>query len=90
MTFKTYKTKIMPLCAVAIKQGQHEVHAPGHFDWGMVTCTNAACGEVFSIAYNLIFGSRLTDLQAAKAFETILAEDHKLGRKHQNSYELQD
>ncbi len=77
----------MPLCPVAIRFNQHEVHAPGHRNWGTVTCD---CGEKFHIGPNLIFGSPLTDVQAAKQFLETLASDHAAGRKHQDSYEIPD
>jgi hypothetical protein len=86
--YEVYKKKIMPLCPVAVRQHQVEVHAPGHVHWGTVTCTG--CGAKFDIGPNMIFGSRLTDVQAAKQFEATLAEDHKAGRPHQDSYEIRD
>ena len=87
MGYEKYKKEIMPLCPVAIRHGQLEVHAPGHRTWGTVTCE---CGERFHIGPNLIFGSRLTDVEAAKQLEATLASDHAAGRKHQDSYEIRD
>jgi hypothetical protein len=90
MTFQSYKTKIVPLCPVAIKihPPQHEVHAPGHIDWGTVTCDK--CEDRFTIGPNMIFGSRLTGEQAAQQLIEVLEEDHKANRKHQNSHEIRD
>ena len=90
MTYSSYKTKIVPLCPVAVKihPPQHEVHAPGHLDWGVVTCDK--CEARFAIGPNMIFGSRLTGEQAAKQLAEILAKDHDAQRSHENSYELRD
>lgn len=88
MGHEEYKKKIMPLCPVAIRRHQVEVHAPGHIDWGAVTC--GTCSVKFNIGPNMIFGSRLTDVQAAKQFEAMLAEDHQANRPHQDAYEIRD
>ena len=66
MGYDVYKKKIMPLCPAAVRQHQVEVHAPGHVHWGAVACED--CGAKFDIGPNIIFGSRLTDVQAAKQF----------------------
>lgn len=87
MDYEAYKKKIMPLCPVAVRQHQVEVHAPGHVHWGTVTCD---CGAKFDIGPNMIFGSRLTDVEAAKQFLETLAEDHRANRQHQDAYEIRD
>lgn len=79
--------KVNPLCPVAIKMGQNEVHAPDHETWGTVTCD---CGDQFLIGPSRIYGARITAEQAAKRLESVLEADHKAKRKHQNSYELPD
>jgi hypothetical protein len=90
MSFDSYKTKIVPLCPVAIKihPPQHEVHAPGHIDWGTVTCDK--CGTRFAIGPNMIFGSRMTGEGAARQLTEMLARDHDARQDHKNSYELRD
>ena len=55
MAFTNYKTKIQPLCPVAIKVGQTEVHAPDHDDWGVVRCDQ--CTAEYAIGQNRIYGS---------------------------------
>jgi hypothetical protein len=88
MAYLKYKKEIMPLCPVAVKFDQHEVHAPGHGTWGTVTCDG--CGDKFFIGYNRIYSSRMSDSEAAKQFEGALASDHAAKRKHQDSYEIPD
>lgn len=90
MSYREYKSKITPLCPVAVRLDQVEVCAPGHNDWGIVTCDEAGCGARFVIGPNMIYGSRITDVQAAQDLADILAEDHKKSRQHQNSYEIHD
>lgn len=80
--------QIDPLCPVAIKMGQSEVHAPAHETWGTVTCDE--CDEQFLIGPNRIFGSRITAEEAAKRLEEVFVVEHKAKEKHQNSYVLQD
>jgi len=55
---------------------------------GRLPC--GTCSVKFNIGPNMIFGSRLTDAQAAKQFEAMLAEDHKANRPHQDAYEIRD
>jgi hypothetical protein len=88
MSYKSYKAQVTPLCPVAVKLGQFEVHAPDHDHWGIVTCDS--CEEKFFIGPNRIHGSRATDVNSAKALEVLLADDHNRKRPHENSYELQD
>jgi hypothetical protein len=52
-----------------------------------VTCT---CGEKFGIGYNMIYGARITDKEAAAQLQGLLAGDHHAKRDHQDSYQLQD
>ena len=88
MNYSKYKTEITPLCPVAIRLGQTEVHASGHSHWGVVTCEG--CEAQFVIGPNRIYGSRRTDVDCAKELGAILAEDHRQNRNHQNGYELPD
>ena len=86
--FSHYKSQVDPLCPVAIKQGQSEVHAPNHEIWGVVLCDQ--CSERFAVGPNRIYGARISEEAAVKKFEAILASDHQSGKAHQNSYELAD
>jgi hypothetical protein len=87
MSYLRYKEKVECVCPVAVKLGQHEVHAPDHAHWGVVTC---GCGDKFAIGPHRIYGARLTDSECATRFEALLEEDHKQKRVHQNSYEIPD
>ena len=88
LTHSNYKSEIHPLSPVAIKLGQHEVHAPGHDTWGEETCD--ICGEKFTVGPNRIYGSRLSEQGAVTQLKAILAKDHELNRPHVNSYEIPD
>jgi hypothetical protein len=90
MGYEQYKKKIAPLCPVAVKLGQAEVCAPGHNNWGVVTCDAPGCGAKFAIGPDMIYGSRISDVQAAKDLASLLTEDHKRNSPHQNAYELKD
>jgi cysteinyl-tRNA synthetase len=81
-----YMTRVSPLCPVAIKFDQSEVHAPDHDTWGTVSCEN--CEAKFAIGPNRTFGSRSTPEVCAKQLEELLSADHRLGQPHKNSYEL--
>ncbi len=81
-----YKTSIAPLCPVAIKLNQSEVHAPDHLTWGIVTCD--VCKEKFAIGPNRIFGSQGTPEDYVKELDKLLKADHVHARPHANSYEL--
>src|SRR6516164_3114039 len=83
-----YRRKLRPLCPLAIKQKQHEVHAPGHDTRVEVTCDT--CGDKFYVGFNRIYGARTTPEASAKKLEALLAEDHRAGRPHVNAYELPD
>jgi hypothetical protein len=83
-----YKTKVSPPCPVAIQLQQFEVHAPEHILWGIVTCD--LCGKQFAIGRHRIYGSHITDVQAAEALTIMLEDNHSRNEPHQNSYELQD
>ena len=83
-----YRRKLRPLCPLAIKQNQHEVHAPAHDTRVEVTCD--ACGDKFYVGFNRIYGARTTPEASAKKLEALLAEDHRAGRPHVNAYELPD
>jgi hypothetical protein len=88
MAYIGYKAKIESLSPVAVKLCQTEVHAPGHDTWGVVTCD--ACGEKFCIGPNRIYGSRRGEHKCVEQFEAMLAEEHRKGQAHSNSYELAD
>jgi hypothetical protein len=85
---KKYKNAVNPLCPVAIKAGQLEVHAPEHGIWGVVSCEE--CEEEFYIGPNVKYGSRVTDVVWAKKLAAVLTEDHKQKRPHANSIEIPD
>lgn len=88
MAFLKYKSQIAPLCPVAVKLGQHEVHAPEHADWGVVSCDS--CKDKFAIGPHRLYGARMEAEDAARQLEALLAADHKANREHANSYELPD
>jgi hypothetical protein len=88
MTYKPYERAILPLCPVAVKSGQTAVFAPSHGQWGVVTCV--VCQEEFHIGHNLIFGSRINELECVMRFEGMLAENHRHNRAHMDSYEIPD
>jgi len=88
MSYKAYDKKIEPLCPVAVKAGQTEVHAPAHETWGVVTCDT--CGEKFLIGPNRIYGSRMSAQECAKRLEAFLGEEHSKHRQHPDSYEIPD
>jgi cysteinyl-tRNA synthetase len=83
---KPYKRSIRPLCPVAIKLNQWDVHAPDHETDGVVSCDR--CKDKFGIGPNRIYGSRTTPEEYAKELKDILKSDHEHGRLHANSYEL--
>jgi len=83
-----YKSKLRPLCPVAIKVEQNEIHAPDHDTFGIVSCDS--CGDEFHIGPHRFHGSRTTPQETAKQLQTLLAEDHRTGRPHSNAYELSD
>jgi cysteinyl-tRNA synthetase len=82
-----YMTKITPLCPVAVKLNQSEVHAPDHATWGFVSCDR--CEDKFALGPNRIYGSRTSEKECVKQLEDILKTDHQQGRPHANSYELE-
>lgn len=87
-----YKSEANPLCPIAIKEGQHEVHAPEHETWDRVTCPHcpAKAPDTFLLGPNRIYGSRITKEKATQDLFSRLADDHNHKRKHANSYELPD
>ena len=85
---KSYNTSIRPLCPVAIRLNQWEVHAPDHDTWGVVSCDS--CKDKFALGPNRIHGSHTTPEDAVKELEDLLKADHQHGRPHSNSYELKD
>jgi hypothetical protein len=86
--YHDYKEEVTPLCPVAVKLGQNNVHAPGHSSWGTVACDR--CKDVFSMGQNYIFGSRISDKEAVSRLEEILAQDHAMGQLHHDYYEIAD
>lgn len=53
---KGYARELYSLDPVAIRVEQRRVNAPGHADWGRVTCES--CGDTFALGYNRVFGDR--------------------------------
>jgi hypothetical protein len=88
MGFRKYEREIDPLCPVAMKLGQTDVHAPAHDTWGVVMCET--CRVEFLIGPHRIRGSRIGAEECAQRLEGLLAEDHKMTRAHHNSYEIPD
>ena len=84
--YRKYKSKMDSLSPVAVKLGQHEVHAPGHDHWGVVTCDK--CGETFAIGPNRIYGAQLDERACAQQFERLLAQDHRRDEVHADAYEI--
>jgi cysteinyl-tRNA synthetase len=82
----TYKRALSTLRPVAIKLNQLEVHAPDHDTWGIVSCDG--CKDRFALGPNRIFGSRTSDKDCVKELEDLLKTDHRHGRPHADSYEL--
>jgi hypothetical protein len=83
-----YKTTLDSLGPVAVKDNQTEVYAPNHDNWRTVACVT--CGEQFHIGWNRIYGSRITEQEAVKQLESLLAQDHRNQQPHSNSFELAD
>ncbi|HZQ25305.1 MAG TPA: hypothetical protein VFA89_21130 [Terriglobales bacterium] len=83
-----YKLEVTPLSPVAIREGQTEVHAPGHDTWDQIACPQ--CSDIFLLGPNRIFGSRITKQEATKHLLQRLVDDHTQHRNHENSYELPD
>lgn len=83
---KGYERQLRSLDPAAIRVGQRRVNAPGHADWGHVTCES--CGDTFALGYNRLFGDRAAEAKCVAMFEGIVAEEHKQGRLHQDAYEL--
>ncbi len=89
MAYTAYAKKIEPLCPVAVRMSQTNVHAPAHETWGVVTCN--LCGEQFVIGGNRIGGSRITAQECAKRLDSLLAADHqRRDGTHEDSYEIPD
>ena len=83
---KAYKSELNTMSPVAIKLAQKDTHAPEHDTWGVVTCD--ACGDRFAVGPHRMYGSQTTEQQFVEQLETILASEHRAGRKHLPSYEL--
>jgi cysteinyl-tRNA synthetase len=81
-----YGKRNSPLCPVAIRLNQTEVHAPDHDTWGIVSCDS--CKDQFALGPNRIYGTRSTAAECIRELEERLKADHKDGRPHANSYEL--
>jgi hypothetical protein len=78
------KEQLRSLNPVAIKAGQKEVNAPEHETWGTVSCDQ--CGEKFYVGPNRIYPEEPDHF--IKVLEQMLADDHKRGIVHRNSYEF--
>lgn len=70
---------------VAVKSYQSEVHAPDHTDWGKVKCDS--CGEEFFLGYHRLY-PQPSPAKYVAMLEQKLAADHKVGRPHEDLYEL--
>jgi hypothetical protein len=70
---------------IALKVGQKTASAPEHDRWCTVTCEK--CGEQFDISHNRKF-TTITEAEAVKRFEDILAEDHNGNYPHQDFREI--
>jgi hypothetical protein len=81
-----YKEKLDPLRPVAIKANQNEVYAPGHETWETVACDS--CAEFFYIWPRNVLEARTRLEGAAIQVRSLLGEYHRVGRQHQNVYEL--
>lgn len=81
-----YATQLYSPDPVAIRLHQERVTAPGHADWGHVTCQS--CGDTFALGYNRIFGNKAAEAKYLARFEDILGDEHKRGESHQDAYEL--
>ncbi len=86
MSYAAYNKSLTTLNPVAIKTGQTEIHAPEHNGWGILTCDD--CGDRFCIGPNRIYGSRQSEGWCVEVLQEKLAQDHKIMRSHQNSYEF--
>jgi hypothetical protein len=86
--YSKYKSQVNTLSPVAIRLGQSQVHAPDHNTWGVVTCDT--CKIEFAIGPNRIHGPRISEQECVDQFETLLAQDHRHDRSHNDSYELSD
>ncbi len=75
MTYEHYNKALTTLNPIAVKVGQTEVHAPGHIDWGILTCDK--CGEKFHIGPSQIYGSRQSEDTCVRLLSDRLDEDHK-------------
>jgi hypothetical protein len=78
------KEQFHSLNPVAIRAGQKEVNAPEHETWGIVTCDQ--CGEKFHIGPHRIYPEQADEY--VKRFEEMLADEHRRGNAHKNSYDL--
>jgi hypothetical protein len=87
MKYQPYKTQTTPICPVAIKLGQIEVHAPRHSMWGVFTCE---CGEIFAVGPHRIYATRASEQTVVKQLEAILTAEHKRNLPHKNSYEIKE
>jgi hypothetical protein len=83
---KGYEKQLHSLGPVAIRLEQRRVNAPGHADWGHVTCES--CGDTFALGYNRVFGDRAAEQKCVAMFERILADEHRRGHLHRDAYQL--
>jgi hypothetical protein len=86
MSESLYKDELETVGLVAIKLDQTNVCAPGHDTWGVVMC--GVCQAKFAVRPNRIYGSRSGEPECVTELESFLAEDHRYGRGHGDSYEL--
>jgi hypothetical protein len=81
-----YEGKIQSLNPVAVRLGQHTIHAPEHDTWCVVSCKY--CGDKFAVGPNRIYGSRRTKDDCVKQVEDFLTKEHEDGAIHLNAYDL--
>jgi len=65
---------------VAVRLGQHYVHAPAHDTWCTVTCHR--CGAAFAVGPNRNLGSRRSPDDCVKQVEDILTTEREVGNVH--------
>lgn len=70
---------------VAVRSYQSEMHAPDHTDWGNVKCDS--CGEEFFLGCHRLYPQPSRAKHVAMLKQK-LAADHKVGRPHEDLYEL--
>src|SRR5579871_1290707 len=82
-----YKSAVDTMDPVAIKLGQHEVHAPEHDNWGeVIKCDQ--CKDQFRLGKHRIYGTNMREEECTDALKKTLAADHRNNRPHANRIEF--